>query len=73
MADLLDGQEYRVASSRKGSFSGVLTSHCETWATFRITRGRAKAMLAYNERHEGEEVTVRRAWCSFTELPAGDA
>lgn len=73
MADLLDGQEYRVASSRKGTFSGVLLNHCETWATFRITRGRAKAMLAYNERHEGDSVTIRRSHGSFTELPAGDA
>lgn len=63
------GEVYLVTSSRKGTFAGKLTSCDATWATFEITAGKAKAMLEYNEREKGEEVTVRREWCTFTEQP----
>lgn len=63
------GKIYRVNSSRKGVFTGIVTQACDTWATVLITSGKAKAMLDYNERFQGEEVTVRRSWCTFT--PAG--
>ena len=62
-----DGGLYLVTSTRKGTFMGRLIHHCETWATFQITAGKASAMLDYNEREKGEEVTVRRALCTFTE------
>ena len=70
---LIRGHVYLVNSSRKGTFVGMLVSADETWATFEITAGKAKAMLAYNEREKGEEVTVRRSFCSFTEQPASPA
>lgn len=63
------GEVYLVTSSRKGTFVGKLTSYDETWATFEITAGKAKAMLEYNEREKGEDVTVRREWCTFTAQP----
>lgn len=63
------GQVYLVDSQRKGKFTGRLTAVDDTWATFTITAGRAAAMLAYNERKVGEEVTVRREWCAFTHVP----
>jgi hypothetical protein len=63
------GKTYIVKSSRKGTFAGRLMSACETWATFTITAGKAKAMLDYNECEKGEEVTVRRSLCTFTEQP----
>lgn len=59
---------YQVASARKGKFTGILVSQDDTWATFEITKGRAEAMLPYNVRQKGEEVTVRRAWCVFAEV-----
>ena len=62
---------YLVKSSRKGTFFGLLKFHDETWATFEITAGKALAMLAYNEREKGEEITVRRTFCEFTEQPGG--
>lgn len=68
--DLIRGHTYRVASSRKGKFTGVLVIADETWATFEITSGKAEAILPYNERNVGEEVTVRRQWCTFTEALA---
>lgn len=68
--NLTVGNAYRVASTRKGKFTGKLISADSTWATLEITKGKAGAMLPYNEREKGEEVTVRRAWCAFTEVAA---
>lgn len=67
-ADLTIGKTYKVNSSRKGVFTGVVTQFCDTWATLLITQGKAKAMLDYNEREQGETVTVRRSFCTFTEV-----
>ncbi len=64
------GKTYRVNSSRKGVFVGRMLGFDDTWASILITEGKAKAMLEYNERNEGEEVTVRRSFCTFTELEA---
>lgn len=69
-ADLIRGHRYLITSQRKGTFVGELVCADDTWATFTVTAGKAKAMLAYNEADKGEEVTVRRAWCVFTEQPA---
>jgi hypothetical protein len=68
--DLIVGRTYHVASRRKGKFTGKLVSQDDTWATLEITSGKAGAMLPYNEREVGEEVTVRREWCTFTEVLA---
>lgn len=62
------GKTYRVASTRKGTFTGQLVSADNTWATFKITKGRAGAMLQENVREKGEEVTVRREFCTFTDV-----
>lgn len=66
MSAIAVGQTYQVSSSRKGKFTGVITSVNDEWATVLITKGKAKAMLDYNEREQGEEVTVRRSFCTFT-------
>lgn len=63
------GKKYLVNSSRKGVFMARLKIMDDTWATFTIIGGRARAMLDYNEREKGEEVTVRRSLCTFTEQP----
>lgn len=68
--DLIRGHRYLINSQRKGTFVGELVCADDTWATFTITAGKAKAMLAYNEVEKGEEVTVRRAFCTFTAQPA---
>lgn len=65
-APLTVGECYAVSSQRKGNFSMRLTSIDDTWATGVIVSGHASAMLAYNERENGEEVTVRREFCRFT-------
>ncbi len=70
MTTLTTGHVYRVASARKGKFTGKLVRADDTWATLEITAGRAGAMLPENVRETGEEVTVRREWCTFTEVAA---
>lgn len=64
------GKTYKVVSSRKGTFTGVATDVSDEWATILITKGKASAMLSYNEREKGEEVTVRRSFCTFTPVEA---
>lgn len=68
--NLTVGNTYRVASTRKGKFTGKLISADDTWATLEITKGKADAMLPYNVREKGEEVTVRRVFCVFAEVQA---
>ena len=60
------GKIYDVFSSRKGKFRMQVTHQDETWATGVITKGKAKAILAYNEVEKGEEVTVRKSLTTFT-------
>lgn len=73
MSTLTVGKTYTVNSSRKGIFTGIVTQCCDTWATVLITNGKAEAMLECNEREQGEEVTVRRSFCTFTEQEGGAA
>lgn len=67
MSELNDGAVYNVSSQRKGNFVGRLINHDDIWATLEIMEGKAGAMLAYNERGKGEEVTVRRSMATLTE------
>jgi hypothetical protein len=69
-AEIQVGKTYRVTSSRKGTFVGILTRVGDTWVDVLITNGKAKAMLDYNERDAGESVTVRRSFCTFTPVEA---
>jgi len=60
------GKIYDVFSSRKGKFRMQVTHQDDTWATGVIKKGKAKAILAYNEVEKGEEVTVRKSLTTFT-------
>lgn len=60
------GKIYDVVSQRRGKFRMQLTHQDETWASGIITKGKAKAILAYNEVEKGEEVTVRKSLTTFT-------
>ena len=66
--ELQIGKTYDVFSNRKGKFRIKLTSQCETWATGIITKGRAKAILSYNEVETGEEVSLRKELTTFKEV-----
>ena len=62
------GKIYDVFSNRKGKFRIQLIQQDETWATGIILKGKAKAILSYNEVEKGEEVTLRKSLTSFTEV-----
>ncbi len=64
------GKGYSVKHSRKGQFDLKITRFCEEWATGIIIEGKAGAMLPENEIYEGEEITVRRSFCIFSEIKA---
>ena len=66
--ELKIGKIYDVVSVRKGKFRFKLTDQCKDFATGVIIEGKAKAILEYNERSEGEEVSVRKELTSFNEV-----
>ena len=66
--ELQIGKIYDVFSSRKGKFRFKLTDQCKDFATGIILKGKANAILQYNERSKGEEVSVRKELSSFTEV-----
>ena len=61
------GKIYKVVSQRKGTFTGIATDMGDEWVTVLITHGKAGAICPHNESEQGEEVTVRRSLCTFTE------
>lgn len=65
------GKIYKVTHSRKGIFTMRVDSVGEVWAQGVIVEGKANALLAYNEKFEGEPITVRIAFCKFTEVSDG--
>jgi len=67
------GKAYKVVSQRKGTFTGIATAVNDEWVTVLITKGKAQALLPYNEREAGEVVTVRRSMTTFTLLEGGAA
>jgi hypothetical protein len=64
------GKSYLVKHSRKGTFAMRVDKLDDEWATGVVIGGKAKAMLDYNECDVGDEITVRRSFCQFTEQPA---
>ncbi len=63
------GKTYLVNSQRKGTFLLRATTVDDEWVTGVIVGGKADAILDYNRRELGEEVTVRRSLSKFTEQP----
>lgn len=57
--ELKFGEIYEVRHSRKGRFRLKITRLDGEWITGQIVSGVAKALLRYNVREEGEEITIR--------------
>jgi hypothetical protein len=66
------GKKYKVIHTRKGEFWMRATAVSGEWLTGTITDGIARAVLYYNEREEGEEITVRDTLCTLVECPEGE-
>lgn len=64
------GGTYAVNHSRKGKFNMHVTDVRGEWVDGVIVSGKAKALLAYNEKETGEEITVRQCLATFTLIPA---
>lgn len=56
---LENGKIYLVNHSRKGTFAMRVSRQCATWVRGVIIGGKASAMLDYNEKIVGEDVSVR--------------
>lgn len=62
------GKIYDVRHSRKGNFTLEVTGVDGEWVTGRIVRGVAGAMMRYNVREAGDEITVRASMTYLIEL-----
>ena len=67
------GNLYNVKHSRKGKFTMRVTGFDEEWITGIIVDSTAKAMLDYNVKTSGDEITVRRTYCNYFALVNSDA
>lgn len=56
------GKTYLVSHSRKGRFTFQVTEINEIWVTGIIVEGVADAIMEYNVKVEGEEITVRASF-----------
>ncbi|MCE9567414.1 MAG: hypothetical protein K8U57_35890 [Planctomycetes bacterium] len=55
------GETYIINHSRKGIFGLKVTGQDGEWLHGVVAGGTAKAMLGYNFREAGEEITVRKS------------
>lgn len=62
------GKEYQCRNERKGTFRMKITALNGEWITGIITYGVAKAIMSYNVRDAGEEVTVRDVHSYFVPI-----
>jgi len=68
--DLLDiklqkGEIYQVNHSRKGVFNLLVVNQGSDFVTGIIVKGKAMAMLKYNERKQSDSITIRKSLCEF--------
>ncbi len=55
------GETYHIKNSRKGAFLMKVTGQCDTWLKGIIVEGRANAMMYYNTKGMGDEITIRKS------------
>lgn len=55
-----NGKVYIINHSRKGTFGMRVDSQDEEWLTGEVVGGTAKAIMEYNVKEKGEEITVRK-------------
>jgi len=63
--DLIQGETYVVDHSRKGRFIMRLLGQEEIWFHGIMVDGKARAMMSYNQKIKGDQVTVRASHCLF--------
>jgi hypothetical protein len=69
-SELIIGQEYHVRHTRKGQFAMRVDSVDGEWVSGVISSGKATALLSYNKKETGEEITIRDCHSYFTHIPS---
>lgn len=57
-----NGQTYIINHSRKGRFAVHVESQDEEWLYGYVAGGTANAMMDYNVKEKGEQITVRKCF-----------
>lgn len=60
--ELEPGKTYLVTAQRKGTFMMKVTSQDDTWTHGIVAGGKTAAMLDYNVKGAGDEVTCRTSF-----------
>jgi len=68
MSTIEIGKKYKIDSQRKGKFIIKVTNISDDFVDGIICGGKATALLSYNERELGENVSLRKQWTAFTEV-----
>ena len=62
------GKIYNVAHSRKGKFTMRVTAINGEWISGIVIDSTAKAIMSYNVKYSGDEITIRDCLCHLTEV-----
>ena len=62
------GKVYNVSHSRKGKFTMRILSIDGEWVKGVVVDNVAKAMMDYNLKYSGDDITVRESHCHFSAL-----
>lgn len=57
-----EGATYLISHTRKGRFFMRVTRQSDEWLSGVVVAGTAKAMLDYNVKEAGDEVTLRKSF-----------
>jgi hypothetical protein len=61
------GKVYKIKHSRKGTFTIEVTAMDDTWVSGWIMNGTANAIMDYNVKQEGDDITLRISFCTILE------
>ena len=57
-----NGQVYIINHSRKGKFGMLVTGQDEEWLHGKVAGGQTNAIMDYNIKETGEDITVRKSF-----------
>ncbi len=63
------GETYLVNHRRKGRFFMMIDHDGGEWVEGTVVGGVASAIMNYNVKEKGENITVRKSFCDFTLQP----
>jgi len=69
--EYINDSTYLIKHSRKGTFAMIIKSQCPTWLNGIIAGGQADAILSYNEKFVGDDITIRKTHVTDAILQPG--